>query len=344
MTRTTPPRRVDLAAVAPELAGFSRTTTRLHPRRGEPTVNTSSIGGPLRWPADEPWPVCSTEYQQSRKQSIDEWIGKGYQDAYLSRLRGDRPTAEQTAILDHPLIKDRHVVVGFIGGRWEVSWSETAGHEPPNPLVPIAQLYAADVPTIPFPDGKDLLQILWCPVDHGDIPGQRTYFGPPVHLFWRRAEEIGDVLTDPPKPHTADDRFYLPQACVLHPEQVIEYQYPDLLPPAIRRRLDADYAEWEEEYLFDLSIAPGCKAGGWASWHLTDPWHEVCATCGADFDLLVSFHSCEWDGNTSWKPVEDDADDAEAQEPTGLTHGRLGAMRIFGCSSDVSHPFRLNIQ
>ena len=95
MTRRTPPRPVDLAAVAPELAGFSRTTTRLHPRRGEPTVTTSSIGGPLRWPADEPWPVCSTEYQ--------------------------------------------------------VSWSEMAGHEPPNPLLPIAQLYAADVPTIPFP-------------------------------------------------------------------------------------------------------------------------------------------------------------------------------------------------
>jgi hypothetical protein len=336
---------VDAPATIPELAAFSRVTTRLHPRRGKPSVDTSSIGGPLRWPADEPWPVCTTPHRQSRTQPVDEWIGKGYPDAIRARLRGERLTAEQTAILDHPLIKDRHVVVGGIGDRWEVSWSEAAGHEPPNPLAALAQLYAADVPTIPFPEGKDLLQVLWCPADHEDIPGQRHYFGPPVHLFWRRAEEIGDVLTDPPKPHTVDDRFYLSKACVLHPEQVTEHQYADLLPSGLREQVEAmDEGDWQELYQSDLSIAPGCKAGGWASWHLTDPWHETCSTCGADFDLLVSFHSCEWDGGTiSWKAVEDATDD-EAQEPTGLTHGRWGAMRIFVCSADVSHPFRLNIQ
>lgn len=59
MTRTTPPRPLDIAAAFPELAPLARIAVRLHPRRGEPTVHESSVGGPLLWPADEPWPTCS---------------------------------------------------------------------------------------------------------------------------------------------------------------------------------------------------------------------------------------------------------------------------------------------
>ncbi|MEW2267655.1 hypothetical protein AB0913_34660, partial [Streptomyces sp. NPDC047868] len=54
--RTTPPRPVDVTALFPQLAPLARTTTRLHPRPGSPTVRDSSVGGPLLWPADEPWP------------------------------------------------------------------------------------------------------------------------------------------------------------------------------------------------------------------------------------------------------------------------------------------------
>jgi hypothetical protein len=58
MTRTTPPRPVDIAAVFPEIASLARTATRLHPRPGTPGVRDSSVGGPLLWPSGEPWPVC----------------------------------------------------------------------------------------------------------------------------------------------------------------------------------------------------------------------------------------------------------------------------------------------
>ena len=58
MTRTTPPRPVDVEAAYPELGPLARPATRLHPRRGTPTAEQSSIGGPLLWPADEPWPTC----------------------------------------------------------------------------------------------------------------------------------------------------------------------------------------------------------------------------------------------------------------------------------------------
>ncbi|WP_228644031.1 hypothetical protein [Microtetraspora sp. AC03309] len=53
MGRTTPPRPVDLTAVFSELEGHARTATRLHPRPGVPDVRSSSVGGPLLWPADE---------------------------------------------------------------------------------------------------------------------------------------------------------------------------------------------------------------------------------------------------------------------------------------------------
>ncbi|MFD8627899.1 hypothetical protein ACFV4E_29160 [Streptomyces hygroscopicus] len=51
-----PPRPIDVAAVSPQLAPLARTATRLHPRPGAPTWHDSSIGGPLLWPAEEPWP------------------------------------------------------------------------------------------------------------------------------------------------------------------------------------------------------------------------------------------------------------------------------------------------
>ncbi|MEY9934155.1 hypothetical protein ABH926_008819 [Catenulispora sp. GP43] len=348
MVRTTPPRPLDVLATIPGLVDFARTTTRLHPRRGTPSATDSSIGGPLLWPADEPWPICTAPYRDQRHLPVDEAFATTYLDARKARLRRETLTPEQEAVLDDPRVNDGNVSVRCTNGEWELRWHESTGHTTPNALIPIAQLYAADAPTITFPTGRDLLQILWCPLDHTNIPGQRYYAGPPVHLFWRTAADIGAVLADPPGPHAFDDRFYLPTACVLHPEQVLEYQYCDLLPDGLREQVREADEDWEDEYdlryQYDLSIAPGCKAGGWASWHLTDPWGQTCSTCDADFDLLVGFDSSEWDGIVSWKPVEDDADDRDAQCPTGLTHGRWGEMRIFVCSADVTHPFQLNIQ
>ncbi|AXE26819.1 hypothetical protein C0216_28330 [Streptomyces globosus] len=63
MSRTTPPRPIDITVVFPQLAPLARRATRLHPRPGSPTPHDSSVGGPLLWPVDEPWPHC------------DEWHG-----------------------------------------------------------------------------------------------------------------------------------------------------------------------------------------------------------------------------------------------------------------------------
>lgn len=57
--RSLAPIPFDVEAVFPELTGASRETTLLYPRAGQPGPGDSSIGGPLLWPADEPWPMCA---------------------------------------------------------------------------------------------------------------------------------------------------------------------------------------------------------------------------------------------------------------------------------------------
>lgn len=58
MTRCTPPRPVNVEELFPEVVPFRQEAVRLHPHAGEPTHHDSSIGGPLLWPAREPWPTC----------------------------------------------------------------------------------------------------------------------------------------------------------------------------------------------------------------------------------------------------------------------------------------------
>jgi hypothetical protein len=81
----TPPRPVDVAAVFPELAGQERPTVRLHPRRGRPDPRASSVGGPLLWPAAEPWPRCDG----ADRHAIIAPIGAGAVGRTIRMLRSD---------------------------------------------------------------------------------------------------------------------------------------------------------------------------------------------------------------------------------------------------------------
>lgn len=150
----------------------------------------------------------------------------------------------------------------------------------PLPLLALAQLRTQDVPDLPAgPDGCDLLQVFWCPFDaHGP-----TGYGMYVHLRWRRAAEVRSVAAQQPRPPAVGFDGYLPEPCVLHPEQVTEYPYIELL----TGELGAAVEEWEDAqeeaayeaeeeareedeedggedrpptYQSDLSVAPGWKA------------------------------------------------------------------------------------
>lgn len=81
----TPPRPVDIAAEFPELAGQEHPTVRLHPRPGRPSPQDSSVGGPLLWPAAEPWPRCDA----ADRHRIIAPIGAGPVGRTIKRLTTD---------------------------------------------------------------------------------------------------------------------------------------------------------------------------------------------------------------------------------------------------------------
>ncbi|GIH27109.1 hypothetical protein Aph01nite_54190 [Acrocarpospora phusangensis] len=204
----------------------------------------------------------------------------------------------------------------------------------------VAQLFARDVPDLACPEGTDLLQVLWCPIDH-------EAGSPRVFLRWRRSADVVDVLADQPEPPLMESNYYLPEPCLLHPEQVVEYQYADLLPERLRERIE----EWEEatEHDYqDLSIAEGWKAGGWASWHLTDPYPMMCE-CGQDMRLLLTVASNEWSAGYTWRPIEDEPTGTEpsyprTREPTMITIGRGYSLWIFICPRSFEHPHQTIMQ
>ncbi|PNE42936.1 hypothetical protein AOB60_04190 [Streptomyces noursei] len=59
MTHSSRPSTEAILTALPALAPYARDAVVLCPERGEPDPRNSSIGGPLLWPSDEPWPECS---------------------------------------------------------------------------------------------------------------------------------------------------------------------------------------------------------------------------------------------------------------------------------------------
>lgn len=168
----------------PRTLRLARTTVRLHPRAGAPTLADGSIGGPLLWPADEPWPRCSEHAGPWHRGVAPE--GVRLRRRILAEAWG-RPRAAGKELLtdEERVIVDRAI-------------KKTRGSQDgPVPLVSVAQLYASDVPGLPCPDGTDLLQVLWCPFDHAPDHLPRT------ELRWRTAAGVGNPLAATPQPSGA---------------------------------------------------------------------------------------------------------------------------------------------
>ncbi|MFB6811966.1 hypothetical protein [Streptomyces sp. NPDC056387] len=296
MIRTTPPRPFDVTAVFPDLAPLARPAIRLHPRPGSPTPHDSSVGGPLLWPAGEPWPYCpeSHEWHDPR---TDEW------------------------------------------------------HEGPNAMLPVAQLYVRDVPLLRPPGQADLFQMLWCPFEH------EPDCKPPTALFWRSAAEVTDVLAAAPETCAVEHDEYVPEPCVLAPEQITEYPHPMQLSQELQRQLedwstwqaagaglDSSYAPYPDAfYKEELSIAPGWKVGGWPPWGLTDPIARFCAVCGAEMAPLLTVPSKEWHSrHLSWVPYEDQA--IAAVDHSGVVNSpRIQVsggnhLQLYVCPESPDHP------
>lgn len=356
MTRlTTPPPPAGLLDRFPELAALGRTTTRLHPRPdGNVTPADSHVGGPIRWPADEPWPTCDTPHRTQTEVPLPAEL--------VERLRAAESRRSQRHVMAEGELEMHKEIQALVGpgftGWGSVNGGQVVGyrygpvpHPRPNPMVPVAQLRAEDIPDLPRPGGADLLQVFWCPFEHA----QEGIWGPTVRLRWWRTAELTGPVAEPPDGEVGDED-YLPRPCRLHPEQVVEYPYPQELSLDLRQRIDAWEEEGEEndrDYVSSL-MAPGWKVGGYAAWNLTDLLPTPCPNCAGPTSLLLVIDSSEYDGGTRrrWLPVEErpadgaepDPDPDTTREPTGVTVGRYGALRVFACLRCPDTPFRLDQQ
>ncbi|MCD0446258.1 hypothetical protein LO763_21840 [Glycomyces sp. A-F 0318] len=209
----------------------------------------------------------------------------------------------------------------------------------PMALIPVAQLFARDVPELPFGEDADLLQVLWCPFDHPQIHRYR----PTVELRWRRFNSSNLQPRVPPEGAVAGAEHYVPKPCMVDPEPVTEYPDYDVLPPELLEAIE----EWEGdedscEYRCS-AIAPGWKTGGYgAAWAVADAMVLTC-DCGAEAVPLLTIADSEWDSSTShWMPVEDrEHDDAERRsrtfDPVGVRIGRSYDLQVFHCGRDPRH-------
>lgn len=345
----TPPPTVDVEQIVPGLGAYRMTATRLHPRRGDVTADMSHIGGPLLWPADEPSPTCTAVYEAEHTVPMPA--------AAVARLRSIGPDAtplEQAAALREASsllgVASRGINMDPASATAKVTSDEP--HDPPNPLLALAQLKAADIPDLWCPAGTDMLQVLWCPCGHD----ANLMFGPMIELRWRRAADCSTVATPPP-PLIGDDD-YRPRPCRLHPEQTVEYPTTDRLPTALadiigQRLSDIDSGStYERDYQYSLSIAPGWKVGGYPEWNVSDADPMLCTVCGEPTSLLLTIASTEYnDGSQArWQVTEDrhigwrDPGRDAVEKPTGVVVGRAASLRIFVCTQCPGTPHRLSYQ
>lgn len=342
MSFTTPPRPFDVVALFSQLAPLARTATRLHPRPGSPTPHDSSVGGPLLWPAGEPWPHCAGPHEWDRVTAPlspeDERQLRRNRAASESRRRRDPQGPWATP---EELAAEKRLTAGR-------PWPEG-----PIAMLPVAQLYVRDVPLLspPSQSEADLLQVLWCPFDHP--------LHPTTALFWRTAATVTDVLDAPPEPPAMQFTTYLPEPCLLAPEQVTEYPNPMELSKELQGQL-GDWSRWQaagtaldssyevapdELYLDQLSVSPGWKVGGWTSWGLTDPMPRICPECGTEAVPLLTIASTEWDGGTgSWAPEEEQATPTPTlpgQPPANFTMIVIASgykLQLHICPASPDHP------
>ncbi|MEU7167297.1 hypothetical protein AB0A70_22075 [Streptomyces morookaense] len=259
----------------------SRYAAGVDPWTGEPE------GGPLLWPTDEPWPMCTDP-------------------THWKPLR--RPT-------------------------------ELVGPDPVA-MVPVAQLYARDVPDLPFPEGTDVLRVLWCPLIHD---GQDTVL---PQLYWRCEAEVRAVGVDsnPPAPREHDEEF-VPRPCTVSPTRATEYPNWDIpanLSHALEERFEGIERRFGFSY-FDVATTPQSKVGGYPGWTQPPQWPD-CA-CGRRMEHLLSVTASEpTDGR--WLPSDEHRPGSESANPAvldaighGMDMGDCGGLYLFVCPACPGMPY-----
>ena len=112
-------------------------------------------------------------------------------------------------------------------GHW--AWPNEKSPAGTIPMVPVMQLFARDVPELQFPEGMDVLQLVWCPLIH---PQDQAGAALPK-LYWRSETDVlaTGVLRDIPAPQEGEfEEEFMPSPCTVSPTSVREV--PELGPAA----------------------------------------------------------------------------------------------------------------
>ncbi|REK89392.1 hypothetical protein DY245_16235 [Streptomyces inhibens] len=171
-------------------------------------------------------------------------------------------------------------------------------------MVPVVQLFARDVPRLEFPAGKDVLQLVWCPLIHPEDPAGAAL----PRLYWRNETETETVaaglLRDIPEPGEGEyEEDFMPRPCTVSPTPAVEYPKWDL-PEELRQALLPRLRELEERFGYwysEVASALQNKVGGYPAWTQPPNWPH-CAR-GHRMEHLLSVTGEP--GYGRWLPLDE---------------------------------------
>ncbi|PXF47999.1 hypothetical protein BWQ96_02190 [Gracilariopsis chorda] len=272
---------------------------------------------------------------------------------------------KKKAVLLHP--RRAHVgdvraskMAGSIAWPQEERWPQCPEHN--TDMITVLQLRREDIGSVVrFPDGNDLLQLLWCPrLEHED-----NGYSPIARTFWRDSATLGALRSEMGGVNVELDEGCVPAECALHVEEVEEF--PSSMALDVRTSAAVDEVikthgqediaavDADEVNYYDslFGAAPQSKAGGHAAW-MQDEDTVECEQCGERMEHLLTVASEE--NNESfgrWAAIEEGVgedgedgldDDDEGEGHTGVMLGDVGSYYVMVCRRCAQWPIATRLQ
>jgi hypothetical protein len=357
----TPPRPFDPERAIASLQTFRRAAIRLHPKRVYRPLpaNASKMGGAFLWPASEPWPFCRESdpvpsqpplsFEQFLLREREMKLGRGLVPpphpsdtndiaAWQQWNRDNQAVWKRERAKGLPeLTSDEAARAKDRFAKESADWADMAA--PHNEAYqPILQLRRDDFPELPWPQGKDLFQLLWCPRVHFWGNGGNR-------IVWRTEASVVSRLAPAPPP----SKLWRIAECSFQPEDMVEYpQASDLGPdyvaaiPKLQGWFDSAGPRPKDDpgpawrYSYDIATAPGTKLLGYPQW-IQDAETPRCA-CGRRMTLLVTCASQEDSKSAIWNSRPARGYQDELENPSGITWGDWSNAYVFYCAA--THEIR----
>ncbi len=339
------------------------------PRNGKPTLAAVRLEDRriVSLAASEPWPYCrerDPQYDDHQPQTWNQYVEWRREFKLTERMLSNRatpaysedPVKIMAAAKEFEAQLEREKAKGLP----QLTTSEMAQARkqfdevtatfakiklPHNTVcLPVIQLRRDEFPELPWPLGKDIFQLLWCPRVHFDgngirDPGEIARQSPGFALKWRTERLVGPALTKTPVPREGDGLT----DCALHPEEIAEYPqagefdreqikpHLDRLGSLLDRPGGGSETDAFWKYSYDFAVAPGSKLLGHPQW-IQDDETPACTNCGNRMNLLVTCASQEDADSLIWSPAARRAQRDPYENPSGQSWGDFSNAYIFYCA------------